>query len=144
MSVSGTFTLRSLTFWECKPASVTISRIWSVLGLFYHGVWLSGSARQVRQIVPAQTVLIVCRFPGLLIYEALKLHVCVKNTSTTVFGFLRQLDYLVRQYLRHLCASSERFHSITVYLTIATHDSGAIVKRSVLLKEIVSIYMAFE
>lgn len=94
MSVSGTFTLRSLTFLECKPASVTISRIWSVLELFYHGVWLSGSARQVRQIVPAQTVLIVCRFPGLLIYEALKLHVCVKNTSTTVFGFLRQLDEL--------------------------------------------------
>lgn len=144
MSVSGTITLRSLTFWECKPASVTISRIWSVLGLFYHGVWLSGSARQVRQIVPSQTVLIVCRFPRLLKYEALKLHVCVKNTSTTVFGFLRQLDYLVRQYLRHLCASSERFHSITVYLTIATHYSGAIVKRSVLLKEIVSIYMAFE
>lgn len=140
---STAFTLRSLTFWECKPASVTVSRIWSVLGLFYHGFWLSGSARQVRQIIPAQTVLIVCRFPRLLKYEALKLHVCVKNTSTTVFGFLRQLDKL-RQYLRHLCASSERFHLITVYLAIATHYSGALVKRSVLLKEIVSIYMAFE
>lgn len=60
----------------------------------YHSVCLSGSARRVRQYMPAQTVSTVWQFPEHLVSKALKLHVCVRNTSATVFGFLGQLDEL--------------------------------------------------
>lgn len=92
--------ITSLTFWECKSASVTISRTFISEALKSH-VWNTCTTLfvflgQLDELdnVPALTVSIVWLFPVHLVSKALNLDVSARNTCATLFGFLGQLDEL--------------------------------------------------